>query len=113
MQVSKIYDFVKTNEAYFKLFLRFYACEPRAGPEYEFYEDATPAEIPMGAYEDATPAEVPMGAYDDATPADPMDIDLSSQEPGNENLPPVSNAKLGVCLPERPERPETRISPLR
>lgn len=96
MQVSKIYDFVKTNEDYFHLFLRFYVCEPRDGSEHEFYDDAAPAEVPMGT-------------YDEATPADPMDIDPSGTDFGKENLPPRLDSKLAVaCLPESSG---ARISP--
>lgn len=39
VRVSPIYSFVHEAEAPFDLFLRYYACDPQDGPEYEFYSD--------------------------------------------------------------------------
>ncbi|KAJ5197224.1 hypothetical protein N7449_007703 [Penicillium cf. viridicatum] len=39
VRVSPIYSFVRKAEAPFDLFLRYYACDPQDGPEYEFYSD--------------------------------------------------------------------------
>jgi hypothetical protein len=39
VRVSPIYSFVREAEAPFDLFLRYYACDPQDGPEYEFYSD--------------------------------------------------------------------------
>lgn len=39
VRVSPIYSFVHQAEAPFDLFLRYYACDPQDGPEYEFYSD--------------------------------------------------------------------------
>lgn len=37
--VSPIYSFVRKADAPFELFLRYCACEPQGGPEYEFYSE--------------------------------------------------------------------------
>ncbi|KAJ5807067.1 hypothetical protein N7474_010659 [Penicillium riverlandense] len=39
VQISPIYSFRYRADAPFKLFLRYYGCEPRAGPESELYSD--------------------------------------------------------------------------
>ncbi|RWQ91989.1 hypothetical protein C8Q69DRAFT_448072 [Paecilomyces variotii] len=36
---SPIYSFIRKDSAPFELFLRYYACEPLDGPEYEFSDD--------------------------------------------------------------------------
>ncbi|KAJ5104735.1 hypothetical protein NUU61_002082 [Penicillium alfredii] len=48
LRVSPIYSFLRKAEAPFNLFVRYFACEPRDGPEYEFYNDgeATPTHAP-------------------------------------------------------------------
>ncbi|CAL5872275.1 uncharacterized protein PFLUO_LOCUS6536 [Penicillium psychrofluorescens] len=34
-----IYNFVRKDETRFKLFMCYYACDPRDGPEYKFHGD--------------------------------------------------------------------------
>ena len=50
VRVSPIYSFLRKAEAPFKLFLRYYACEPQDGPEYEFYNDIEDAPIQIPKY---------------------------------------------------------------
>ncbi|KAJ5545432.1 hypothetical protein N7461_007736 [Penicillium sp. DV-2018c] len=64
VRASPVYSFVRKAEARFDLFLRYYACDPQDGPEYEFYsdEDSEGCTYP-GPRENITPKE------DDYTPS--------------------------------------------
>lgn len=55
VRVSPIYSFLRKAEAPFKLFLRYYACEPQDGPEYELYNDIEDAPIQVPKYVSSEP----------------------------------------------------------
>lgn len=54
VRVSPIYSFVHEAEAPFDLFLRYNACDPQDGSEYEFYSDKEDA--PTQATEYVSPS---------------------------------------------------------
>lgn len=72
VRASSIYSFVRKAEAPWNLFLRFYACVPRDGTEYEFYSDDEEEE-------------------DEVAPAKDPEYVAPSPESDKENIPPKSD----------------------
>ena len=78
VRASKIYGFRHRDEAPTDLFLRYYACKPRDGEEFEFHSDNEEEDAPTQA-----PEYVPLPADSEKenVPPEDDDIDLSAESP--------------------------------
>lgn len=62
IRTSPIHNFIKEHGAPFDLYLRYLACKPRDGLEFEFFQDenqTTEADVQLGASSDAQPGALP------------------------------------------------------
>lgn len=50
VRASRVYSFIKKADAPFDLFIRYYACEPEAVPDLEFYSDTEDAPVQTSEY---------------------------------------------------------------